>query len=87
MVNRKTNTEFLQATKSSINLELIRIPVNLSYNDALDEFRNQINQEYPPELSFSKNRRPRRVNEVDSMGGGRVGSFQGRGRGHYGRSG
>ena len=83
-LNRKINAEFLQATKSSINIELVRIPVNLSYDDALAAFRNQVNQKYPPELSTSNNRRPRRVNEVGSMGGGRGGRFQGRCRGHYG---
>ena len=84
MLNRKVNADFLQATKSSINIELARTPVNLSYDDALAAFINQVNQKYPPELSTSNNRRPRRVNEVDSMGGGRGGRFQGRGRGHYG---
>ena len=48
MLNRKINAEFIQATKSSINLELARTPVNLSYGDALDVFRNQENQKYPP---------------------------------------
>ena len=68
MLNRKINAEFIQATKSSINVELARTPVNLSYGDALDVFRNQENQKYPPELSTSNNRRPRIVNEVDFYG-------------------
>ena len=73
MLKRKTNAYFLQATKSSINLELSRTPVNLSYDDDLAVFRNKLNQKYPPELSTSNNRRSRRVNEVDTMGGGRGG--------------
>ena len=84
MLNRKINADFLQATKSSINLELARTFVNLSYEDALAAFRNKVNQKYPPELSTYNNIRPRRVNEVDSMDGCRGGSFQGRCRGHYG---
>ena len=84
MLNRKINPDFLQATKSSINLELARTPINLSYDDALDAFRNQVNQKYPPELSTSNNKIPRRVNEVNSMGGGRGGRFQVIGRDHYG---
>ena len=84
ILHRKINAEFLQATKSSINIEHARTPVNLSYDDDLAVFRNQVNQKYPPELSTSNNRRPRTVNEVDSMGSGRGGLFQGRGRGHYG---
>ena len=87
MLNRKINADFLQATNSSINLELDRTPVNLSYDDALTIFRNQVNQKYPPELSTSNNRIPGRMNEVDSMGGNRGGRFQGRGRGHYGERG
>ena len=67
MLNRKINADILQATKSSINLELAITPVNLYYDDALDTFINQVNQKYPPELSKYNNRRPRRVNEVDSV--------------------
>ena len=44
MLNRKINADFLQATKIFINLELSRTPVNLSYDDALDVFINQVNQ-------------------------------------------
>ena len=84
MLNIKINAEFLQATKSSINLELARTPDNLSYDNALAAFRYQGNQKYPPELSTYKNRRPRRVNEVDSMGVGKGCLFQGRGRGYHG---
>ena len=51
MLNRKINADFLQATKSSINLELYRTPVNFSYDDALAAFINQVNQKYLPELS------------------------------------
>ena len=84
MLNRKINADFLKATKSYINVELDITPVNLSYENALAAFRNQVNHKYPPELSTSNNRRPRRLNEVDSMGVSRVGCFQGRGRGHCG---
>ena len=83
MLNRKINAEFLQATKLSIKIELARTPINLSYENALATFRNKVNQKYPPEISTFKNRRPIRVNEVGSMVGGRGGSFQGIGRGHY----
>ena len=66
-VKQKINADFLQATKSSINLELDRTPVNLSYDNAIAAFRNKVNQKYPPELSTSNNIRSRRVNEFDSM--------------------
>ena len=67
MLNRKINADFLQVTKSSINIELARTPVHISYDDALSAFRNQLNQKYTPKISTSNNRRPIRVNEVDSM--------------------
>ena len=84
MLNRKINADFLQATKSYINLKLAITPVNISYDDALAAFGNKVNQKYPLELSKSNNRRPRIVNEVDNMGGGRGVRFQGRSRVHYG---
>ena len=84
MINRKIIAGFLQATKSSINMEHTRIPVNLSHDNTLAAFRNQVNHKYPPELSTSTNRRPRVVKEVDSMCGGRGDRFHGRGRHHYG---
>ena len=83
MLNRKINADFIQATKSYINLELFRTPANLSYDNAIDVFINQVNYKYPLEISTSNNRRPRRVNGVDTMGGGIGGCFQGRGRGRY----
>ena len=48
MLNIKINANFLQASKSYINHELARTPVNLSYDDALDAFRNKVNQKCPP---------------------------------------
>ena len=55
---------FLQDTKASINLKLAKTPVTLNYNDALTEFRNQVNPKFPPALSSSNNRRTRRFNEL-----------------------
>ena len=51
ILNSKVNADSLQATKASINLELTKTPVTLNYNDTLTEFRNQVNQKFPPELS------------------------------------
>ena len=87
ILNRKSNVDFFQDTKASINLELAKTPVTLNYADAITEFRNQVNQNFPPNISSSNNRRTRRVNEVGFRGGGRGGIFQVRGRGYYGRRG
>ena len=76
MLNRKNNAEFLQSTKSSINLEICRTPDNLSYDNNIAAFQNQVNQKYLPELSTYNNRRPRRVNQVYSIGGGRGVTFK-----------
>ena len=79
-LNRKILSDFLQATKSSINLELANTPVPITYENAHSAFRNQVNQKFPPEISSSNNRNTGRINEAVTRGGGRGGIFQERGR-------
>lgn len=94
MLTQKINADFLQHTKASINIELTRIPVTMTYQQALMSFRNEVNRKFPPDMS-TNNTRTRRVNEVMRGGragryGGRGGRFSqrgGRGRGPYGRGG
>ena len=75
ILNRKINADFLWATKASIKFNISKTPVTLNYYDSLTAFRNQVNQNFLPELSSSNNRITRGVNEVGSRGGGRVGRF------------
>ena len=70
MLNRKINADFLQATKSPINLELAITAVNLSYDDALAAFRDQLNQKHPlwaaaEELVFKADAEVIKVEEAD----------------------
>lgn len=81
---KKVKADFLEQTKSSIDVELSKVPVIYQYNQALQCFRNKVNKEFPPMLinSHSGYRRVNRnVNQV--MRGGRHGGrgYQGRGRG------
>jgi hypothetical protein len=81
ILSRKVNADFLQAIKTSINLELTRMPVTITYDQALTNFRNEVNLKFPPQLG-NDNRRTRRINAV--RGGGRTGrGGRGRGRGRY----
>ena len=73
VLNIKVNAKFLQATKASINLKLAKTPVTLNYYDAFTAIRNQVKQNFPPELSLSNNRIKIRVNEVGFRGSGRGG--------------
>ena len=66
ILNIKVNTDLLQDTKASINLDLAKTPITINYYDALNLFRNQVKQKFPPKISSSKNRRTRTVNEVGS---------------------
>ena len=77
----KIRADFLQTAKAALNIELSRVPMNLTYEDALATFRNAVNLKHPPRGDVI-NQRVRRVNEV-SGGHGRGG--QGRfGRGNKG---
>jgi hypothetical protein len=75
---RKVNADFLAQTKAAISIEMTRLPVTLTYEQALSSFRNEVNRKFPPEMSNNKTRR--HINAVDRHGreGGRDG---GRGRG------
>ena len=76
ILNRKILADFLQATKASINLELDKTNLTISYENALAAFRNQVNQKLPPELSSINNRETMRINEAGTSSGGRGGRFQ-----------
>ena len=88
ILNRKILADFLQTTKASINLELARVPITMTYENALSAFRNQVNQKFPPEMSSA--RRTRHINETSTRSGGRGGrsgrgfNRGGRGRGRHG---
>ena len=74
----KILADFLQSTKASINLELAKTPVTITYEHSLAAFRNQVNHKFLPELSYSNNMRTRIIHEAGTCGGGKGGRFQGR---------
>ena len=65
----KVNADFLYHTKAQIGIELTRIPMTMSYIQALSGFMNEVNQKFPPQLG-SNHRSRRTINEVmkDAVG-------------------
>ena len=61
ILNIKILADFLQATKASINLELAKTPVTITYENALAALSNQVNPKFPLGLSFINNRRTRKI--------------------------
>ena len=47
ILNRKILADLLQATKESINLELTKTPVTITYEHELAAFRNPVNHKFP----------------------------------------
>ena len=86
----KIQADFLEQTKAALNIEMSKLPMTLTYEDALSAFRNAVNMKHPPSLSSTNNNRVRRINEVTqgrgNPGGGRMGRGRGRFSGRGGRS-
>ena len=90
----KIDADFLQTHKSSVYLEMARIPLTMTYELALKTFRDEVTCKLPPDVSSIPNR-VRRVQQTGrtDQGGrphgqrdhGRGGRDQGRGRGARGR--
>ena len=81
---RKIDADFLSQIKTSINLELTRDPVTITYDQALTTFRNEVNLKFPPQVGNT--RRTRRINEIESYYDGyHYGNNYGRGYGGRGR--
>ena len=76
---QKINADFLQSVKAAMGIELARIPLTMTYEQALMTFRNEVNRKHPPGMS-NNNIRLRSINEVNNRGN-RPSNFRGRGRG------
>ena len=87
---KKIDADFLAQAKASVNLELSKVPIVLTYEEALATFRNQVSQKFPPNITPQPGRR-RTINQVGTRGGGGRGGRGvrngGRGGGRRGRSG
>ena len=75
---KKVNTDFLANVKAGISIELTRATITMTYNQALQTFRNEVNTKFPLELG-GRNRGRRHINELSQRGG-----RGGRGRGRFG---
>ena len=80
---KKVTADFLQNTRQIINVELTRIPVTMTYAQALTSFRNEVNQKFPPQMTTQQRYR-RNISSTQGRGD-RGQSGRGRGRGGRGR--
>ena len=78
---KKIKADFLGATKASLNIELSRIPLTLTYEVAVASFRNAVNQTHPPEMKAAGGRSRRNIRQTTA------GRGNGSGRGRGGRGG
>ena len=53
---KKVNTDFLANVKAGISLELTRATITMTYNQALQTFRNEVNTKFPLELGGRNSR-------------------------------
>lgn len=81
MLVDKIKADFLTPTKARLEIELSRVPTNITYEQALSLFRNMVNQKHPPQMGAVQNRTRRQINQATT--GGR----HSRGRGGLGRGG
>jgi hypothetical protein len=84
----KVTADFLVPAKAGIGIELTRIPMTLTYEQALATFRNEVNRKFPPQMSSATKAR-RNINERGQGRGrgARFGRANHGGRGRGGRGG
>ena len=83
MLIDKIKADFLTPTKAQMEIELSRVPMTMTYEQALSLFRNMVNQKHPPQMGVAQNRVRRNINETNTGRGARGQT----GRGGYGRGG
>ncbi|KAI2505807.1 Reverse transcriptase (RNA-dependent DNA polymerase) [Fragilaria crotonensis] len=86
MLIDKIKADFLTPTKAQLEIELSRVPMTMTYEQALSLFRNMVNQKHPPQMGAAQNRVRRNINETNSGRGARGQSVRG-GHGRGGRGG
>ena len=79
----KIQADFMQQAKAALMVDMSRVPMTLTYETAMNTFRNVVNNKHPP--SVGSDIRTRRINEVSGQGRGNPGGGRfprgGRGRG------
>ena len=84
MLLRKVQADFLNSQKSSIDVELSKVPMTYTYSQALQCFREAVTKKFPPTLlndSSTYRRGGRGIHNINTGRGGRFGRGYGRGSG------
>jgi hypothetical protein len=63
LLTTKVTADFLMPIKAGIVIDLERIPMTLTYEQALAAFHNKVNHKFPPQMSSTIQAR-RNINEV-----------------------
>ena len=63
---KKVKVDFLVSIKSSVNIELSKVPMTFTYTQALTAYRNTVNQRHPPDLINNNRGRSRHINEQNT---------------------
>ena len=85
MLNGKIKADFLTTIKTTIEMQMTVIPMTMTYNTALTNYRNVVNQRYPYDPNARKNNR--RIQATTGRRAGRSGrGHEGRGRGGRARA-
>ena len=87
ILNRKIKCDFLEQTRISLTTEMNRTPMTLTYANAMQQYRNEVNHRHPPHMSNMANTPRNRRNNRRSVHEVRGGSRNNRGRGGRGRGG
>ena len=84
----KVKCDWLTPVKAGISIELTKIPVTYTYDQALNAFRTEVHKKHPPTMNTQQRSR-RHIQETSQSGRGRGqgNRYHGRGQGGYGRGG
>ena len=86
ILSRKINCDFLEQTRISLATEMNKTPMTLTYANALQLYRNEVNRRNPPDMSNNPRNRKNNRRSIHEVRGGKGRNFQGgRGRGRGGR--
>ena len=82
MLNDKISADFLQQARTTIDLDMARVPMTMTYDTALTVYRNAVQRKNP---TSDAPKRTRRINETSSSSrGGRSSNGRGDNRGNRG---
>ena len=84
MLIKKIKADFLEIVRNGIKLDMTRIPMTMTYDIALSNYRNAVNRKFPDGERKKTRRNIRKTNTGRGRDGGRgQGGGGGRGRGSF----